>query len=68
MLTRENSSVTITIPNEVHERLLIALGFAAGAAPPGSREFWNLICLANEIQEGDPNWIPYEIPSEAVKP
>lgn len=68
MLTREGDTVTITIPNAVHERLLIALGFAAGAAPPGSREFWGFIGLANEIQEGDSNWIPYEIPSEATKP
>ncbi len=42
-------------------QLMLALGRVAGGCEIFSREFWAWIALANAVNQGNPNWTPYEI-------
>ncbi len=62
--TAQNGRVTLEMTPDEFSRLLLALGYAAGAASKSEdkRMFWDWIELANEVNSGNPNFIPYEIP------
>jgi hypothetical protein len=63
-MKRTPEGVTITLTNEQYEVLILALGFAADGAKD-SRLFAAFIRLANAVNEGNPNWVPYEVEVEA---
>jgi hypothetical protein len=42
--------------------LLFTLGIAAGASYSEPSLCWEMLGLANRINEGNPNWTPYKIP------
>lgn len=69
MFTRENGKVQITLSGEEYNSLLLMTGYAAGAAESGGHEgirnSW--LKLANAINEGNPDWTPYEIPVAVEK-
>ena len=47
--------------------MLMAFGIAVGSvlrAQPQGQLFWKLMTLVNLINEGNPDFTPYEIPSE----
>lgn len=54
---------TITLTNEEYDELLIMIGYAAGSAGKmGNMELRNnFLRLLNRINEGNPNWTPYEV-------
>ena len=64
-LTETGTEVVITLTEDQFGQLLVALGIAAGSQIAASRPlfFW-LIRLANALNEGNPQWRPYEIPEE----
>jgi hypothetical protein len=65
-MKREDGEVTITLTDEQFDRLLLVLGFAIGKSGPDSPISASLILgLVNAINEGNPNWTPYEVRDEA---
>lgn len=61
----DNDLVTITMSRSDYAPLLLVLGYAAGSTHSSDRRFfWSIAALANRINEGNPNWNPYEIPPE----
>ena len=54
---------TITLTDDEFDQLLIVCGYAAGAAMNNreDRLAYSFIQLANRINEGNPNWTPYEV-------
>jgi hypothetical protein len=58
--------VTIELTEDQFQILLLAVGMAVGAASGQSGHdpllFADFIGLANSINSGNPNWIPYEVP------
>jgi hypothetical protein len=60
--------VTFTLAQGEYEILLIMMGYAANAAFR-NRE-GSLGCMfirvANKVNENNPNWVPYQMPSETV--
>ena len=63
---RENGIVTVVMPEHDYERLLMALGFASMSADRlvGRQEFYSIIRVVNELNAGNPNYTPYELPPE----
>lgn len=66
MVRNSDGSVVITLSDEWYGSLLLALGIAAGFS---SREgntagMYRAFQLANEVNEGNPQWTPYDIPEE----
>jgi hypothetical protein len=57
---------TFTLTRHDYETLLIALGYAAGAAHGRKEEklFIAFLRLTNEINKNNPNYQPYELPPE----
>ena len=63
-MKRENGRAVIDITEDDYEILLWALGVATTTtAPEGCPVNWRLLALANRINEGNPAWVPYEIPA-----
>jgi hypothetical protein len=58
--------ITLDMSSSDFEELLLALGFAAGAAhrDHDMRLFWRFIAITNRINRTNPNFDPYEIPAE----
>jgi hypothetical protein len=58
--------VRIEIPRDTHSLLLLALGYAAGAAMKhGQNDLYRrFLQLANDINRGNPNYVPYEVRHE----
>jgi hypothetical protein len=67
MYSRQNDDVTLVMPVDEFELLLMALGYAAGAAHRDHDQhlFWRWIKLANSINRGNPQYRPYEIDDAA---
>jgi hypothetical protein len=65
-MKRENGRVLIDIGEDDFEILIFLMGLGAGTAQrEGSTGlFWRFISLANAVNEGNPNWTPYEVPAE----
>jgi hypothetical protein len=65
--TQQGDHVTLDMTREVFEQLVWVLGVAAGVVSRERgfrKEFWELIRLANELNTGNPNWKPYDVPEE----
>ena len=66
-MTREGDSVHITITADQYQDLVLALGMAsdlAFATEPNVRlplTLQTLVSLSNAINEGNPQWRPYEM-------
>ncbi len=55
---REGDRIIIDLTQEQWEILVYALGYATGNAHHGLQKvLWQ---LANEINDGNPNWVPYK--------
>ncbi len=66
---REGDTVFLTMTVDQYELLLLALGYATGAASKdGSSFFWTFVRLVNELNEGNPNFTPYELPPDPSPP
>jgi hypothetical protein len=64
MMRREGGRVLIDISDDDYNWLMMVLGFAtAHATPYGIVRPIGVLRLANAINEGNPNWTPYEIPA-----
>ncbi len=63
---RENDVITITMSVENYDRVLMTLGFTAGCVKNAGDEpaFWSIIRLCNDLNAGNPQYTPYEIPEE----
>ncbi len=65
MYTEDNGNVVITISHGDYTLLLLALGYALGAAmktndlPSFAQSF---LRLSNTINDGNPDWEPYFVP------
>jgi hypothetical protein len=57
---------TFTLTRDQYETLLVALGYAAGAAVAREEHklFFAFLRLTNEINKNNPNYRPYEVPPE----
>jgi hypothetical protein len=61
----DGETVTLTMTRDDYTRLLLHLGFAAGAIErAGGGRLCGSLALANRLNAGNPNWTPYEIPTE----
>jgi hypothetical protein len=52
----------LTLTVDDYDTLLIALGVATGALGTHSPAAWGIVRLINCINEGNPDFTPYEIP------
>lgn len=57
-------TLTMTMTHENYDYLLLLLGIAAGSVSMHSREsFRDMIRFVNRLNEGNPNFTPYEVPA-----
>lgn len=65
MFRSEGDQITITMSREDWELLHLMVGMACSdaAAQPF---FWDWIAFINRLNEGNPDFTPYEIPSKQV--
>ncbi len=56
----ENGQVILTMSREDWQNLLITLGYAA--------EYRECYALLNRLNEGNPNYIPYQVSSPSPSP
>lgn len=68
MFTKTDNGVCIEMSEDDFSLLLLTIGFAAGAQHQRNdkRSFNRSLKLANTINEGNPNWKPYEIEAEVT--
>jgi hypothetical protein len=68
--TRQGDHVTLEMTRDDFDRLLIMVGCACGNAMRigGSRQFYSWLEFANELNNGNPDFTPYEIPEEYRTP
>jgi hypothetical protein len=63
--TVKGDQITIEMTRHDCEMLLWVCGLAAGSVRPAAPAvFWRIIEFANRLNEGNPNFTPYEIPEE----
>lgn len=64
--TRQGDLVTLEMTREDFQRLMLMGGYAAGAAMRANDQmmFWKWMRFANELNAGNPTFIPYTIPPE----
>jgi hypothetical protein len=65
--TQQGDKVTLEMTRENFEQLTFILGTALGnvTKQAGTGElFWNWLRFVNELNTGNPNFTPYEIPQE----
>lgn len=63
--TRKGDTVTLEMTVDDWENLLLMIGSAAGSVYNHDKVlFWHWIRFANEINQGNPRFTPYEIPEE----
>ncbi len=65
MYIEKDGKVVLTITHNEYTTLLLALGYALGAAikggdPPALAQ--SFLRLANTINDGNPDWEPYYVP------
>ena len=62
----DGKTVTLTMTREDYMWLIISLGYAVGATRNDGVSSLHLgsLALANRLNAGNPNWTPYEIPTE----
>jgi hypothetical protein len=60
---------TFTLTRDQYETLLVALGYAAGAAISRKENglFIGFLRLCNEINKNNPNYLPYELEAEPAE-
>jgi hypothetical protein len=65
-LTRDGNTVTLQMTNEDFVSLLLALGYASGAAHRAGdlTRFWGWIDFANRLNRTNPDFRVYDIPEE----
>jgi hypothetical protein len=63
---REAGVVTIVMSDHDYARLLMALGYVAVRANhiAGKKEFYSIVRVINELNAGNPEFTPYEVPDE----
>jgi hypothetical protein len=65
-----DSAVQIDLSQEEFELMLLMLGYALGARSRDGgipKSWWKLMdALVDALNQGNPNWIPDEIPKESV--
>jgi len=61
---RSGESITLTLTNELWERLLFALALATNAAwqSEGRAGLVRMLSLVNVLNEGNPHFTPYVLP------
>jgi hypothetical protein len=66
MYIENGDKVTLELTRDQFERIILALGWGIGAATRDGDKtlLYRWVKLANEINEGNPRWTPYEIPEE----
>ena len=65
---RIGDTVRIDMSIAEWEHLLLMLGYAAGlAGREDPKRFWKFIQLANDLNSGNPEFQPYEIPKTERK-
>jgi len=65
--TSQGDRVTLEMTREQYDSLMTMLGFALGAvmAQIDDKEmFYSWLSFTNELNNGNPNFTPYEIPEE----
>jgi hypothetical protein len=64
--TQQGERVTLEMTRDDYDRLMIMLGYACGASRARSEIslFWSWLRFTNELNNGNPNFTPYEIPPE----
>jgi hypothetical protein len=63
MFARKDGRVYFDLSEREFERLLLFLGMAAGAND--GELAYEVTRLANVINEGNPDWIPYNVPKNS---
>jgi hypothetical protein len=63
---REGGQITLVMSEDNYGRLMIALGMLTGLVHrvDDIREFYSVLRLANDLNAGNPQYTPYEIPEE----
>ncbi len=58
--------MTIDLSSEEFDMLLLALGYATGAAHKENekRLMYSFVRLTNAVNRDNPNYIPYQVPEE----
>jgi hypothetical protein len=60
--------VVLDMPRATWERLIWALGVATGAASRDDRaSATRFLALVNELNEGNPQWLPYAVDEELTR-
>lgn len=64
--TKEGKTVRLEMSADEYALMLLMTGYAAGAAMAQGEPnmFWRWIDLANRMNTGNPEFLPYEIPRE----
>jgi hypothetical protein len=64
--TERGDRITIEMTAADFDELLLVLGYAAGAASKDGQQafFWRCLRLANNLNQGNANFMPYQIPEE----
>lgn len=62
--SEENGQVMLRMSRPHFMNLLMFLGIAAGALGPESPMFSRLFNLQNVLNEGNPNYTPYQVPEK----
>ncbi len=57
----ENGQVVLTMSREDWQNLLMSLGIAAGSLDPESPMLARLFNLVNRLNQGNPNYRPYQV-------
>ncbi len=63
---RENGQITLVMSEANYCRILLALGMVTGLAHRVGeiQEFYGVLRLTNDLNAGNPQYTPYEIPEE----
>jgi hypothetical protein len=57
----ENGQVVLTMSREDYERPLISLGYYTGGVLQRGGKINDLLALMNRLNDGNPNYTPYEV-------
>lgn len=65
MYVEKDGQVVLTMDRDDYDRLLLVLGYCTGAAANGDGPvtFIGMVRLINRLNEGNPGFTPYEVPS-----
>jgi hypothetical protein len=61
--TEKGDTVTLEMSRADYGNLLLSIGIAAGTASD-KKAFWGWMQFVNELNTGNPQFRPYEIPEE----